>query len=373
MGCQLDAAEKVFMSFSMASWFCALVLYTCASVGVLVCASNSSSSCPTWFFYSNATGECECGKTFGDKLYCSGNTSLIANGFCATMSDEEEGLYYAGYCPFTHRENNINRMYSEMPSDPDKLDDVMCGPYNRKGFLCGECIDGYGPAVYARDMKCTKCNRSYIILYLLLELVPITIFFVIMVMFNLNITSGPLLGYIIFCQAFVLMTQGNLDIFNYILINSSFSHQVLLQCSVALAAVWNLQFLWSLIPGFCFSESLTEIDLQMIALVKPMFSILLVLTTYTLMRLYAAHCRALRIVWKLFGFILDTLQVPPVTSDIALHAFSSLLLLSAPTLVYNMYFLFNTGPVYSSIGSSKVTPVNSRHTHISIHSLQQHL
>ena len=352
------------MSISTAHWSWVIVLYACASTSVLVCASNFT--CPTWFFYNNATEQCECGKTFEDKLIRNGNTSVwIANGFCATMS-VKDGLYYAGYCPFTHRQNSENRIFSELPSDPDMLDDVMCGPYNRKGLLCGECIDGHGPAVYARDMKCAKCNRGYIALYLVLELVPVTVFFVILVVFSLNITSGPLLGYVLFCQAFVLTIQANLDSFNYILDNSSSSYRVLLQCSVALAEVWNLQFLWSVIPAYCFSDTLTEIDLQMIGLVKPTFSIVLVIITYCLMRLYAAECRVLRILWKPFGFIFDKLWVTPVTSNIALHAFSSLLLLSAPTLAYNLYSLFDRVPVYNNIDGSvhtTVTHLSTHHTH----------
>ena len=42
-------------------------------------------------------------------------------------------------------------MNSEMPSNASQLDKMMCFPYNRRGLLCGECKDGYGPAVYSFD------------------------------------------------------------------------------------------------------------------------------------------------------------------------------------------------------------------------------
>ena len=96
-------------------------------------------------------------------------TAEIIDGFCAT-STEQEGLYYAGFCPLRHIENNTDRMYSELPSDPNLLNDTMCGPYNRKGLLCGRCIDGYGPAVYSFNKKCADCSQistgSAISLYL---------------------------------------------------------------------------------------------------------------------------------------------------------------------------------------------------------------
>ena len=71
--------------------------------------------------------------------------------------------------------NRTSRTNVELPSDPDVLDEVMCGLYNRKGLLCGECINGYGPAVYSVDMKCISCSNNIspgyaIALYALLEL-----------------------------------------------------------------------------------------------------------------------------------------------------------------------------------------------------------
>ena len=42
-------------------------------------------------------------------------TAEIADGFFAT-STEQEGLDYAGHCPFGHTRNNTDRMFSEMPS-----------------------------------------------------------------------------------------------------------------------------------------------------------------------------------------------------------------------------------------------------------------
>ncbi|CAI8026069.1 hypothetical protein GBAR_LOCUS15031, partial [Geodia barretti] len=93
-----------------------------------------------------------------------------------------------------------------MPSNASQLDEVMCGPYNRRGFLCGECKEGYGPAPFG--LKCTNCSSAWsgyaIYLYLLLQFVPTTLIFIGLVMFRLKLTSGPLLGYVLFCQMNVI-------------------------------------------------------------------------------------------------------------------------------------------------------------------------
>ena len=64
----------------------------------------------------------------------------IANGFCVTYSKQDDQCY-GGYCPFLYSFNSTDRKYSELPNDPSHFDEVMCGPYNRKGFLCGECVN----------------------------------------------------------------------------------------------------------------------------------------------------------------------------------------------------------------------------------------
>ena len=163
-------------AMSWRTWWCYFLSTIIVTVSLCsVFATNTS--CPTWNYYNNDTGQCECG--YG--LVCSsdGHQVEIENGACATPS-EKEGKYYIGQCPFTHTINRTNRLYSEMPSNASQLDEVMCGPYNRRGLLCGECKDGYGPAVYSLSLKCTDCSSlksGYAIsLYLLLQFVPLTLF-----------------------------------------------------------------------------------------------------------------------------------------------------------------------------------------------------
>ena len=61
-----------------------------------------------------------------------------------------------GSCPFTNNINSNNRMYSEMPSNARQLDEMMCGPYSGRGFLCGECEDGYGPPIFFTTANCSQ-------------------------------------------------------------------------------------------------------------------------------------------------------------------------------------------------------------------------
>ena len=65
-------------------------------------------------------------------------------------------------------------------------------------------MEGYGPSLYSFTPKCNDCSKfptfAATVLYLTLELLPVTVFFFAVMMFRINITSGPMLGYIFFCQ-----------------------------------------------------------------------------------------------------------------------------------------------------------------------------
>ena len=121
---------------------------------------------------------------------------------CATSSEQDDN-YYIGSCPVTHTVNSTNRLYSEIPSNASQLDEVMCGPYNRRGLLCWECKVGYSPAVYSFDITCANCSspwsRYAISLCLFLQFIPTTLIFLCFVVFQFNITC-LLMGYVLFLQ-----------------------------------------------------------------------------------------------------------------------------------------------------------------------------
>ena len=243
-------------------------------------------------------------------------------------------------------------MYSELPSDPDLLDEVMCGPYNRKGFLCGECIDGYGPAVYSINMKCANCSKLSTVyavsLYLCLEFIPITVFFICVLIFRLNITAGPLLMYALFCQLYTYELIKEQYMYEYTLSHVSTPLQMLLYFSMVLSGLWIPQFFKFVIPPFCISEKLTNIHIQMLSLVTSIYPIILVIITCILMELHARNCRIIHMIWKPFSIVLNKINITAVTRDAVIHAFATFILLSASTLTYTVSSIFSTNYIRRS-------------------------
>ena len=83
----------------------------------------------------------------------------------------------------------------------------MCGQMNRKGWLCKDCIDGFGPSVTSVGYKCTNnCADDWyrVLLYQFLEFVPITAFYLVVLTFRIRMTSAPMTCFILYCQLVML-------------------------------------------------------------------------------------------------------------------------------------------------------------------------
>ena len=81
----------------------------------------------------------------------------------------------------------------------------FCGNCNREGPLCSKCKPGYGPAVYAFSLMCVKCKNGGLgwLLYILLVIVPITLFYIfIIIVFNIRATDPLLMSLIFMSQVF---------------------------------------------------------------------------------------------------------------------------------------------------------------------------
>ena len=122
----------------------------------------------------------------------------IAVGYCMTYNNSLGELLIG----FTNNAflGGKGRAYTVLPRNVTHLNSFMC-KNRREGFLCGKCADGYGIAINSLQVECVECKEGYaVVIYLLLVILPITIFFALVVDFRLNFSSSGMLGYIMFCQ-----------------------------------------------------------------------------------------------------------------------------------------------------------------------------
>lgn len=97
-----------------------------------------------------------------------------------------------------------------LPNNISRLNDYMCSPLNRKGYMCSECIEGFGPSVIPSSNidRCYDCRKSWygVPLYLSLQLIPSTVlnFYLFILFFHISVTSAPLTGFIMYSQLTIM-------------------------------------------------------------------------------------------------------------------------------------------------------------------------
>jgi len=140
------------------------------------------------------------------------------------------------------------------------LNSFMCGPLQRKGLLCGECENGFGPALYSYTLECKKCWGHGLgwVLYITLTVIPTTIIYIVVV-FSISATSSPLNAFVFFCHFTVYIFRSQPDL--YLVIANElkgFSHG-LLKTMLALCGLWNLDFFHPIFPPFCVSSHMKNL------------------------------------------------------------------------------------------------------------------
>ena len=95
--------------------------------------------------------------------------------------------------------------YIPLPIVITELNCSMCRPTNRKGVVCSECMDGYGPSLTSYGYKCIKCADAWyrIPLLLIYELLPITVNIVLV--FQISVTTPPIPSFIMYAQFIIII------------------------------------------------------------------------------------------------------------------------------------------------------------------------
>ena len=264
--------------------------------------------CPLLFYYNNVSNQCEClSSSFNfldDTLVkCVNNKGLLRYNYCMTYKKETNTLSAAtSFCTyFELNGHNISESgFISLPENISELNDYMCGPMNRMGILCSECIDGYGPSVTSPNFRCSDCSNAWygIPLYLLLELVPVTVLYLIMLIFQVNITSAPMISFIFYSN--VILLSLNFNFFTQDRVES----QALGTMAALSYGIWSLDFFRYAIPPFCISPHLKIIHVLYLQSVSTVFSYVLIAFTWLCIKFYSRDYKVVTVPWQLLNRVI---------------------------------------------------------------------
>ena len=289
---------------------------------------NEDNQCPPWTYYNASIQRCKCYNDEKDRsvsiVICNEQESSLGYNFCMTY-DEESGTSEVSYCSyFSLQGHNISGpQFINLPDNISELNEYMCGPMNRKGIVCSECIDGYGPSVTSLKFQCSTCSSVWygVVMYLLIELVPVTIFYVIALLFQLNLTTAPMFGFIMYSNCIIVYTTHHPIISN--------EAQAYTRVITLLYGIWTLDFFRYAIPPFCVSSKLTTVHIIYLQSVSAFFPYVLIAITWLLIKLHSNDCKVMVWMWKkLDKVILKYIKVQRNSGRTVIDAFATFFLLS---------------------------------------------
>ena len=256
--------------------------------------------CPLWHFFDTTTQLCKCynSPSTNDIVKCTEQGIRLRVGYCMTYEELERTIYIA-FCPFSdgNFSTSGNGQYVELPvKNASELNDYMCEPMNRKGRLCSECIEGFGPSIISLGLVCSPCTGAWygIPLYLFLEFIPITVFFIVILLFRVNITSAPMVAFVFFSQVVVstFLNHGaelkfqNPTAYSFVLI------------VVTLYGFWNLDFFRYILPPFCVSSELKHIHILLIDYISAFYPLCLICITWIVIKLHFHNFKPVVWLWS---------------------------------------------------------------------------
>ena len=267
---------------------------------------------PCMYYSGNETnGVCECSDIPYQAVLCDPaipRTSIL-ECYCMTYNYEqnvtEVGLCLYGCVHNIIYDNYMPNVYYLLPQNIVELNMYTCGEINRDSTLCGKCKAGYSPLVYSYDMSCMNCTGMTYnwIKYIAVAYIPLTLFFIIIVIVRFDGTSPLVKGLVSVCQCLV----SPICIRTYLMVvRERPDFDVPFKVFSTLYGVWNLDFFRTIISPLC----MEILPLQALALdyAIAFYPLLLILIAYVLISLYSRDVRIVVWLWKPFHHLFHRLN-----------------------------------------------------------------
>ena len=301
---------------------------------------QNSTECHAWFYHKSPTSECQCLPK--PHFICDGKgNNTYVDSFYVLTFDREMNVVSASKLNtyrFFHHTNATKPGYRLLPQNISELNDIMCGPLNRKGYLCRDCIDGYGLAMTAFEhpYDCYKCSGNWhgVILYLILELIPVTLFYLVVLVFQFRLTSAPMTSFIMYSQLIVIEFfypwEDNYE--NNMTLNFLFTEagnlRAVNKLILVFYGIFNLDFILPALPPFCITSYMKLNHRPILGYITAFYPMLLILFTWIAIELHDRNYKVIVYLWRPFHRYFVQLRKGWNTKNDLIDVFANFFLLS---------------------------------------------
>lgn len=251
--------------------------------------------CPPGFKYNKIQNSCVCSwSSFYGIISCNSTTenfraTIVKGIWCGYLnqSSTNRRVFVSSPCSFFCR-SNIGRNYLPIPSKLYQHQDFQCQG-KRTGILCGKCKPGY-TVYYHRNnhLTCAKkskyCLLKGIFIFLMAEIIPITLVFGIIIFTGFDVTSG-------YTQSFLL--------YSHILCSLSITRAIDLS-PLEYTVYWYfihifyfplmLKFFYFKKLSFCIFNNANNMDIISLGYLKGLYCVLLIIIIVLFLKCFSQRC-----------------------------------------------------------------------------------
>ena len=213
-------------------------------------------------------------------------------GYTCQCSNKENDLL-TGYCPrgycFKERiKQVISLTENVLPNDTDvkKLDRLICGEF-RTGILCGRCRGNYTSYFHSDTFSCgssQQCSNGWI-WYILSEIIPATCLFLLIILLDVNFTTGGLNSLV-----FYFHISNTLPITANDFIRFPHAANALLIAYKFIIGAFDLNFFNIEQLSFCLWKEAQALDIVAFKYVTVLYSLMLVVIIIFILRVCSNQC-----------------------------------------------------------------------------------
>ena len=277
---------------------------------------------------------------------------------CITTNDssdsDDSNCLVAGQCPFAGR--NI-----KLPLNSDQsIEDLnVCDQSNREGRLCGRCAQGYWLTINTFGLDCvehSKCHPYHWAVYFIVHFTALTVFFLIVITFNIKATSDTAASFIFFAQVvtlpFNLLTIQRDWAVQGVFGNKSGPPEQFAWAVDAVYGIWSLNIPSGAVYKLCPQEDLSSMAALSVQYVNAAFPLVLIIIAFILILLYQRDFRPVSILWVPFRPCCIRLRRRIDSRTSIIDAFATFVLLSYTKFTYISLIILAPTPLYDINGTA---------------------
>ena len=247
--------------------------------------------CPPWYFYDSKQGTCNFTYSVHGRVSYVLSTlqTVVLQCYCMTNDSKTRQLAVSA-CPYTCL---VDAGYYSLPCETNTIQNFTCARFKRAGLSCGDCASGHAPPIYSYTSHCVPCSRSdraiNWIKYLTVAFVPLTLFTICVIVFQIKATSPYLFSYIFFVQTMMLTI--NIRLLQMLLETGKIHSEGITIFGVTLLSFWNLDFFRMYYSPFCLDPSMTTLVANFMDVFIALYPFLFIACVALLMKLGLGRTR----------------------------------------------------------------------------------